>query len=156
MDRALLRAPPRAARSRAGAKIGLDIYRTVGGYVTGNLLISLVAGMRPRSCCWSSTSPSRSPSAWSSRSSTWSRWPARRWPAIIIGAVAFIHSIPAGIVIIVFFVLDQQTENHLLQPPTTAGRCSSAARRPGRDSLGAELAGIPARSARSRSPARSR
>ena len=32
------------------------------------------------------------------------------------GAVAFIHSVPAGIIVIVFFVLYQQVENHILQP----------------------------------------
>ena len=36
--------------------------------------------------------------------------------AILIGIVAFLHSIPAGIVVIVFFVVYQQIENHLLQP----------------------------------------
>jgi len=36
--------------------------------------------------------------------------------AIIVGAVAFIHSVPAGIIVIVFFVLYQQVENHILQP----------------------------------------
>src|SRR5947208_12656820 len=35
---------------------------------------------------------------------------------IIISAVAFLHSIPAGIVVVVFFVVYQQIENHLLQP----------------------------------------
>jgi predicted PurR-regulated permease PerM len=36
--------------------------------------------------------------------------------AIIVGAVAFLHSVPAGIVVVVFFVVYQQVENHLLQP----------------------------------------
>jgi len=36
--------------------------------------------------------------------------------AIVIGAVAFIHSIVAGIVVIVFFIVYQQVENHFLQP----------------------------------------
>ena len=36
--------------------------------------------------------------------------------AIIVGAVAFLHSIPAGIVVIVFFIVYQQLENHVLQP----------------------------------------
>jgi predicted PurR-regulated permease PerM len=36
--------------------------------------------------------------------------------AIIVGTVAFIHSIPAGIVVIVFFIVYQQIENHFLQP----------------------------------------
>src|SRR5205823_6961229 len=36
--------------------------------------------------------------------------------AIIVGAVAFIHSVLAGIVVVVFFILYQQVENHILQP----------------------------------------
>jgi len=36
--------------------------------------------------------------------------------AIIVGTVAFIHSVPAGIVVIVFFIVYQQIENHVLQP----------------------------------------
>jgi len=36
--------------------------------------------------------------------------------AIIVVAVAFLHSPTAGIVMIVFFVLYQQFENHVLQP----------------------------------------
>src|SRR5207248_5524348 len=36
--------------------------------------------------------------------------------AIIIAAVAFLHTIVAGIVVVVFFVIYQQVENHVLQP----------------------------------------
>src|SRR5205807_1080332 len=36
--------------------------------------------------------------------------------AIIVATVAFLHSIVAGIVVVVFFVVYQQIENHLLQP----------------------------------------
>ena len=36
--------------------------------------------------------------------------------AILIGTVAFIHSIPAGIIVVVFFIVYQQVENHVLQP----------------------------------------
>ena len=35
---------PERLTGRGGARSGDDIYRTVGGYVTGNLLISLIAG----------------------------------------------------------------------------------------------------------------
>jgi predicted PurR-regulated permease PerM len=35
---------------------------------------------------------------------------------IIIGTVAFLHSITAGIVVVIFFVVYQQIENHFLQP----------------------------------------
>ena len=52
-------------------KVGGDIYRTVGGYVTGNLAISLIAGRRldrrPARC---SACPTPSRSASSSPSST--------------------------------------------------------------------------------------
>src|SRR5207302_2645489 len=36
--------------------------------------------------------------------------------AIIVGLVAFLHTIVAGIVVIVFFIVYQQVENHILQP----------------------------------------
>jgi predicted PurR-regulated permease PerM len=36
--------------------------------------------------------------------------------AFLIGTVAFIHSIPAGIIVVVFFIVYQQIENHFLQP----------------------------------------
>jgi len=35
---------------------------------------------------------------------------------IVIGIVAFLHSIPAGIVVVVFVIVYQQIENHFLQP----------------------------------------
>ena len=35
---------------------------------------------------------------------------------IIVAAVAFLHSVPAGIVVVVFFIVYQQLENHFLQP----------------------------------------
>jgi len=36
--------------------------------------------------------------------------------AVIVGIVAFLHGIPAGIVVVTFFILYQQLENHILQP----------------------------------------
>ncbi len=36
--------------------------------------------------------------------------------AIIVSAVGFLHSTTAGIVLVVFFILYQQLENHVLQP----------------------------------------
>ena len=50
-------------------KVGGDIYRTVGGYVTGNLVISLIAGVRPPMLLVSA-SPTPWRSGWSSQSST--------------------------------------------------------------------------------------
>jgi predicted PurR-regulated permease PerM len=35
---------------------------------------------------------------------------------VVATVAGFVHSVPAGIVVIVFFVVYQQLENHLLQP----------------------------------------
>jgi predicted PurR-regulated permease PerM len=36
--------------------------------------------------------------------------------AIIVCSIGFLHSLAAGIILIVFFIVYQQIENHLLQP----------------------------------------
>ena len=35
---------------------------------------------------------------------------------VVVASVAFLHSIPAGIVVVVFVIVYQQIENHVLQP----------------------------------------
>jgi predicted PurR-regulated permease PerM len=35
---------------------------------------------------------------------------------IIVAIVAFTHSVPAGVIAVVFFIVYQQLENHFLQP----------------------------------------
>ena len=98
-------------------KVGYDIYRTVGGYVTGNLLISLIAGVASGIVFWITGVPY----------------------AVALGLlVALLDLIPlagatiaavfcvlvaiaasgttAAIVVGVFFVIYQQLENHVIQP----------------------------------------
>jgi predicted PurR-regulated permease PerM len=36
--------------------------------------------------------------------------------AIIVGTIAFLHTITAGIIVVTFFVIYQQVENHVIQP----------------------------------------
>ncbi len=36
--------------------------------------------------------------------------------AVVAGLAAFVDSVPSGIIVVVFFVVYQQLENHLLQP----------------------------------------
>jgi len=106
----------RPQSQRRWRSVAHDIYRTVGGYVTGNLLISLIAGVSTAIVLLIMGVP---------------YWVAlglivgildllplagATIAGIIISAVAFLHSIPAGIVVVVFFVVYQQIENHLLQP----------------------------------------
>jgi predicted PurR-regulated permease PerM len=98
-------------------QVGDDVYRTVGGYVTGNLLISLIAGVSSGIVLWIAGVPY----------------------AVALGlVVALLDLIPlagatiaailvvlvsiaaagttAAIVVGVFFVVYQQLENHVIQP----------------------------------------
>jgi predicted PurR-regulated permease PerM len=97
-------------------RVGHDCAKSVTGYISGNLLISVICG-----------------------GTTWIVLVIMGVPfagliglfvgiadlmplvgATIGGVVAvvagFIHSVPAGIVVLVWFLLYQQLENHLLQP----------------------------------------
>ena len=82
---------------------------------------------------------------------------ARRSPGSSSATVAFLTSITAGVIVVVFFVLYQQLENHVLQPlvygRTVSSRRSWCCRDPDRRRGGrrARRAG-----ARSPSPARCR
>jgi predicted PurR-regulated permease PerM len=97
-------------------KVGYDIYRTVGGYVTGNLLISLIAGGLTTLVLLIMGVPYAVALGLIVAILDLIPLAGATIAAILIGTVAFLHSIPAGIVVIVFFVVYQQVENHLLQP----------------------------------------
>ena len=97
-------------------KVGHDIYRTVGGYVTGNLLISLIAGGLTTIVLLIMGVPYAVALGLIVAILDLIPLAGATIAAILIGIVAFLHSIPAGIVVIVFFVVYQQIENHLLQP----------------------------------------
>jgi predicted PurR-regulated permease PerM len=97
-------------------KVGNEIYRTVGGYVTGNLLISLIAGTLTTVVLLIMGVPYAVALGLIVAILDLIPLAGATMAAILIGIVAFLHSVPAGIVVIVFFVLYQQIENHLLQP----------------------------------------
>ncbi len=97
-------------------QVGRDIYRTVGGYVTGNLLISVVAGVSTTIVLLIMGVPFAVALGLVVAILDLVPLAGATIAAIIVGTVAFLHSIPAGIVVIVFFIVYQQIENHLLQP----------------------------------------
>ena len=97
-------------------KVGYDIYRTVGGYVTGNLLISLIAGGLTTIVLLVMGVPYAVALGLIVAILDLIPLAGATIAAILIGVVAFLHSIPAGIVVVVFFIVYQQVENHLLQP----------------------------------------
>jgi predicted PurR-regulated permease PerM len=93
-----------------------QIYRTVGGYVTGNLLISLIAGTSTTLVLIIMGVPYAVALGLLVAILDLIPLAGATIAAILIGAVAFIHSIVAGIVVVVFFIIYQQIENHFLQP----------------------------------------
>jgi predicted PurR-regulated permease PerM len=97
-------------------KVGHEIYRTVGGYVTGNLLISLIAGGLTTIVLLIMGVPYAVALGLIVAILDLIPLAGATIAAILIGVVAFLHSIPAGIVVVVFFIVYQQIENHLLQP----------------------------------------
>jgi predicted PurR-regulated permease PerM len=96
--------------------VGRDIYRTVGGYVTGNLLISFIAGTLTTVVLLVMGVPFAIALGLIVAILDLIPLAGATIAAIIVGAVAFIHSVPAGIVVLAFFIVYQQVENHVLQP----------------------------------------
>ncbi|MFN2537756.1 MAG: AI-2E family transporter [Mycobacteriales bacterium] len=97
-------------------RVGRDCARSVTGYMAGNLVISVICG----SLTYAMLSIAGVPYA-----GVISVFVAIADLVPLIGAtigaviacsVAFLHSVTAGIVAVIFFVVYQQLENHLLQP----------------------------------------
>jgi predicted PurR-regulated permease PerM len=106
---------PERSRPRWRA-IGRDVYRTVGGYVTGNLLISLIAGTLTTIVLLAVGVPYAVALGVIVAILDLIPLAGATIAAIIIGTVAFLHSITAGIVVVIFFIVYQQVENQFLQP----------------------------------------
>ncbi len=96
--------------------IGHEIYRTVGGYVTGNLLISLIAGITSTVVLLIMDVPYAFALGLLVAILDLIPLAGATLAAIIVSTVAFLASIPAGIVVLIFFIVYQQIENHVLQP----------------------------------------
>jgi predicted PurR-regulated permease PerM len=97
-------------------KVGGDIYRTVGGYVTGNLAISLIAGVTSTAVLLGLGVPYAVALGLVVAILDLIPLAGATLAAIIVSVVGFLHSTTAGIVLVIFFVLYQQLENHVLQP----------------------------------------
>jgi predicted PurR-regulated permease PerM len=96
--------------------VGDRIYRTVGGYVSGNLLISLIAGVSTALVLFAVGVPYAVALGLLVGILDLIPLAGATIAGILIATVALLHGLTAGIIVIVFFVLYQQVENHLLQP----------------------------------------
>jgi predicted PurR-regulated permease PerM len=96
--------------------VGRDIYRTVGGYVLGNVVISIIAGGSAAILLYALGVPL--PFALGLLVGLFDLIPlaGATIALIIVGTISFLHSVTAGIVVVVFFLTYQQLENHILQP----------------------------------------
>jgi predicted PurR-regulated permease PerM len=114
VDRAYAMLPPES--QDRWHKVGHRIYRTVGGYVTGNLLISFVAAASSTIVLLIMDVPF--PFALGLLVFILDLIPlaGATLAAVILTLVALSHSTTAAIVVLVFFIVYQQLENHLLQP----------------------------------------
>ncbi|HET6695519.1 MAG TPA: AI-2E family transporter [Gaiellaceae bacterium] len=98
-------------------RVGGDIYRTVGGYVGGNLLISLIAGVAAAIVLFALGSSYAIALAVVVALFDLIPLAGATIAAVIVSTVAFIElGWVRGVILVVFFVLYQQLENHILQP----------------------------------------
>jgi predicted PurR-regulated permease PerM len=106
-------APATGARIR---RVGTDCARSVTGYISGNLVISVICGVLTYVVLLVLGIPFAGLIALFVGLADL----VPMVGATIGGAVAiiagFLHSVSAGIVVLAFFLLYQQVENHLLQP----------------------------------------
>lgn len=105
--------PPTRDRVRA---VGADCAKAVTGYVFGNLLISVIAGLVTFVGLFIFGVPFRGVLA---------LWVGFADLIPLVGAtlgaiptvgIAFLHSIPAGIGMLAIYIVYQQVENHVIQP----------------------------------------
>jgi predicted PurR-regulated permease PerM len=96
--------------------IGYDIYRTVGGYVSGNLAISVIAGVTSTLVLVALDVPYAVALGLVVAIFDLVPLAGATIAAVIVTTIAFLDSTTSGIIVLVFFIVYQQLENHLLQP----------------------------------------
>ena len=98
-------------------QVAHDIYRTVGGYVTGNLLISLIAGISSGIVLWATGVPFAIALGLLVGLLDLIPLAGATIAAVVVVLVALAaQGVTAAIIVGVFFVIYQQVENHLIQP----------------------------------------
>ena len=103
-------------RARHIRAVGADCARTITGYISGNLLISVICGAATYVVLAVLGIPFSGLIALFVGICDLIPLVGATLGAVVAGLAAFIYSVPAGIIVVVFFVVYQQLENHLLQP----------------------------------------
>jgi predicted PurR-regulated permease PerM len=97
-------------------RVAADCAKAVTGYMTGNLVISVIAGTVTYVVLWIMGVPYRGVVALFVAFADLIPLVGATLGAVVAIAVAALHSLPAAIVVLVVFVVYQQLENHVLQP----------------------------------------
>jgi predicted PurR-regulated permease PerM len=98
-------------------RIGTEIHRTVGGYVTGNILISVIAGIASAVVLFVLGSDYAIALAVVVAVLDLIPLAGATLAAVLVSTVAFVElGWVKGVIVVVFFVVYQQLENHILQP----------------------------------------
>jgi predicted PurR-regulated permease PerM len=103
----------RAERIR---RVGHDCGRTVTGYISGNLLISVICGGLTYLVLLVTGVPFAGLIALFVGIADLIPLVGATLGAVAAAIPAFLHSVTAGLIVVVFFVVYQQVENHVLQP----------------------------------------
>ncbi len=104
------------ARAERLRRIGRESSRTITGYLSGNLVISLICGSLTFVVLVLTGVPFAALIALLVAIADLIPMVGATLGAIIAAGAGFLHSPTAGVVVLVFFVVYQQVENHLLQP----------------------------------------
>src|SRR3954447_22166143 len=97
-------------------RVAGDCAKSVTGYLSGNLLISIVCGVLTYAALKISGVPFAGLIALFVGIANLIPLVGATIGGLVAVLAGFIHSVTAGIVVLVFFLLYQQLENHLLQP----------------------------------------
>jgi predicted PurR-regulated permease PerM len=105
--------PPRAARIQ---RVGTACARTITGYITGNLLISVIAGTLTYLVLLVLGVPYAGLLALFVGFADLIPLVGATLGAVVVAIAGFTQDVRTGVIVIVFYVVYQQVENHLLQP----------------------------------------
>ena len=97
-------------------RVGTDCAKSITGYISGNLLISVICGFLTYIVLKIMGVPFAGLISLFVALVDLIPLVGATLGAVVATIAGFIHSVPAGIVLIIFFVVYQQLENHLLQP----------------------------------------
>ncbi|WP_345711707.1 AI-2E family transporter [Kineococcus glutinatus] len=97
-------------------RVGADCAKSVTGYISGNLLISVICGTLTYVVLKVTGVPFAGLIALFVGLADLIPLVGATIGAVVASVAGFVESVPAGIAVVVFFLVYQQLENHLLQP----------------------------------------